>query len=53
MYKTEQQDERIGAVYSSLDEAKEECERLENAQSYTNVSAFPVLRQVEVPLSPS
>jgi hypothetical protein len=48
VFKTEQQDERIGAVYTDLEEAKAECERLENAQSYANVSAYPVQRQVVV-----
>lgn len=51
-YKTEQQDVRIGAVYLDLDEAKAECERLENANSYANVYAMPVLRHVHVEAAP-
>jgi hypothetical protein len=48
VFKTEQQDLRIGAVYLSLDEAKRECERLENANRYANVGAIPVGRQLDV-----
>jgi len=47
-YKTEQQDSRIGAVYLTLLEAVQECERLEAACDYVGMQAMPVQRQVEI-----
>ena len=48
-FKSEQADERIGAVYTNLDDAKAECDRLEQANKYANVSAGVVIRQLELP----
>ena len=44
-YKTEQQDMRIGAVYTSLERAKKEAARLETANKYGNVGAGVEIRE--------
>jgi hypothetical protein len=48
-FKTEQMDDRIGAVYCDLASAKEEVERLEGANLHANLQAGIVVRQVERP----